>query len=70
MYRPAFRDSFSDDDIRKELFGNNGPGSDDPTGIFIKKWQRKPASQGAYTQDIKVFRMTEALFIKWEAMAS
>ena len=69
LYRPTFRDEFSDNDIRKELFGNNGPSSDDPTGIFIKKWQRKPASQGAYTQDIKVFRMTEALFIKWEAMA-
>src|SRR5690606_21288443 len=33
LYRPTFRDEFSDNDIRKELFGNNGPSSDDPTGI-------------------------------------
>lgn len=68
IYRTAFRDSFDDTDVRKQLFGNNGPNSDTPQGIFIRKWQRTN-SEGPFTQDIKVFRMTEALFIKWEAMA-
>lgn len=69
LYREVFKDSFSDLDVRKSLFGNNGPTSDDPVGLFIKKWQRRPNSVGPFTQNIKVFRMTEALFIKWEAMA-
>lgn len=68
IYRTSFKDSFDSGDIRKDLFGNAGPAVDEPRGIFIKKYQRSN-SEGPFTQDVKVFRMTDVKFIKWEAMA-
>lgn len=67
MYRPSFKDTFVGD-IRFPIFGVLGSEMDIPRGLFIRKWQRAN-SEGPFTQNIKVFRMTEAKFIKWEAMA-
>ncbi|MFA5620773.1 MAG: RagB/SusD family nutrient uptake outer membrane protein [Weeksellaceae bacterium] len=68
LYRDSFKDSFATGDIRNALWDGQGPTSDEPRGNFIKKWQRTN-SEGPFTQNIKVFRMTEAKFIRMEALA-
>lgn len=68
MYRPSFKEKFLSSDIRVELFKGNGANTDEPRGTFSDKWQRIN-EEGPFTQNIKVFRMTEAKFNRWEAMA-
>lgn len=68
LYRNTFKSTFETSDVRRGLFENSGLAGDDPEGVFIKKWQRTNG-EGPFTQNIKVFRMTEAKFILWEAMA-
>lgn len=68
LYRTVFKDTFEASDIRKPLFENSGLAGDDPAGVFIKKYQRTN-EEGPFTQNIKVFRLTEAKFLLWEAMA-
>jgi hypothetical protein len=69
MVRRSLYDSYNAGDVRLNLFKTNAiPASDDPTGVWTAKHLRSN-SQGNFAQNTKVFRMTEALFVKWEAMA-
>jgi hypothetical protein len=69
MVRRSLYDSYNAGDVRLELFKTNAiPSSDDPTGVWTAKHLRSN-SEGNFAQNTKVFRMTEALFVKWEAMA-
>lgn len=64
-----FEDIETSDDIRKGLFNKAGtPISDDPKGVWIRKWPRN-TSEGNYTTNVKVLRFTEAKYIKMEALA-
>ena len=59
---------FNDTDIRKGLYNEfTASKLDDPKGYFTKKYPRSVG--GNYAGNIKVFRMTEALYIKMEALA-
>jgi hypothetical protein len=69
LFRRSFFDMFNSTDIRLNLFRTTGvPNTDDPTGIWTLKHLRNN-SEGNFAQNTRVFRMTEALFVKWEAMA-
>lgn len=63
---------FEDSDERKKLFSTGGTttgefANDDPSGVFTRKYPR--AVGGGWSGNIKVFRMTEAKYIKMEALA-
>ncbi|MGV0936791.1 RagB/SusD family nutrient uptake outer membrane protein [Empedobacter falsenii] len=56
-------------DVRLSLFQTaQAPTVDDPKGVWLKKVPQS-TSEGANTANVKVFRMTELLFIKMEALA-
>src|SRR5690606_13577254 len=68
LVRQSLYSSYADTDIRKELFSTeNVPVADNPTGVWTLKF---PASVDgvSWANNIKVMRLTEALFLKWEAM--
>lgn len=68
LVRKEVVDLYSSTDARLALLDATGvPGNDDPKGTWLKKYPR--VMDGAqFTADVKIFRMTEALFVKWEAM--
>lgn len=69
LARQSFYQSFEASDVRRALFNTSGtPASDEPKGVWLRKWPRNTA-QGNYTMNVKVFRMTEALFVQMEALA-
>lgn len=69
LLRRTFFDTFETADIRTGLMSTAGAiVTDTPLGVWSKKWSRN-TSQGNYTGNVKVFRMTEALFVKMEALA-
>ena len=68
LVRREVYNMFNDGDVRKSLMKTTGvPTNDDPNGVRLAKYPL--LSDGTkFTQNIKVFRMTDALFVKWEAM--
>ena len=60
-------DSYDSTDKRKELFNTNGALVDEPKGVWITKYPRSVG--GNYQGNVKVLRMTEAKYIKMEALA-
>ena len=60
--------SYDDADLRKGLFNITAAAlNDDPKGVWIAKYPRSVG--GNYSGNVKVFRMTEAKYIKMEALA-
>lgn len=69
MFRQGLVDQYQDSDIRKELFTQeNAATNDDPMGYFLLK-NKQVIDGNSHTGNVRVIRLTEALFIKWEAMA-
>lgn len=69
LFRKSFFDSFNSSDVRLGLFRTTSvPTSDDPLGVWTLKHLRSN-SEANFAQNTRVYRMTEALFVKWEAMA-
>ncbi|WP_313374846.1 RagB/SusD family nutrient uptake outer membrane protein [Chishuiella sp.] len=63
---------YSDNDERKKLFVADTRSYDSPAGYFINKYRKTIKEGNSYVQyigNVKVLRLSEALFIKWEAMA-
>lgn len=68
LFRQDFVNSFGPNDIRKGLFTTtNVPASDDPTGVWTTKWPRA-TTEGNFTINVKVFRMSEAKLNRIEAL--
>ena len=69
LMRQNFYALFDATDVRKSLFRTAGaPTTDEPLGVWTTKHPRGN-SEANFAMNTKVFRMTEALFVKWEAMA-
>ncbi|MBQ0148710.1 MAG: RagB/SusD family nutrient uptake outer membrane protein [Flavobacteriaceae bacterium] len=68
LARQGVYDLYSDGDIRKSLFVKDTRTFDSPSGYFINKY-RKAVGGVNNIGNIKILRLTEAKFIKWEAMA-
>lgn len=68
LARQNVYDLYSDDDIRKTLYVKDTRSVDDTPGYFINKY-RKTVGGLNNIGNIKILRLTEAKFIKWEAMA-
>lgn len=73
LARQGVVDQYSSTDERKKLFVHDTRNLDEPNGYFINKYRKSiKVGNDNYTNNIgnvKVLRLTEALFIKWEAMA-
>ena len=73
LARQSFYDSFETTDVRRALFNTAGtPASDNPKGVWLRKWPRNTTLDNVssnYTMNVKVFRMTEALFVQMEGLA-
>jgi len=70
LFKQDFVDSFSANgasDVRALLFGNQGPADDIPRGVFTKKWPRS-TSEGNFTINVKILRMSEAKLNRIEAL--
>lgn len=67
LFKQDFVDSFPSTDVRKSLFGNQGPSDDTPRGVFTKKWPRS-TSEGNFTINVKILRMSEAKLNRIEAL--
>lgn len=70
LFRKSFYDSFPSTDIRKSLFSLTpalSEGTNVPQGVWTKKYIRT-TSEGNFTQNVKVFRMSEAYLNKIEAL--
>ena len=68
LFRQDFYNSFNDGDIRKSLFSVAGaPTSDEPKGVWTTKWPRA-TSEGNFTINVKVLRMSEAKLNRIEAL--
>lgn len=66
--RKGVYDLFDDTDLRKNLYNlNTASKLDEVKGYLTKKYPRSVG--GNYAGNIKVFRMTEALYVKMEALA-
>lgn len=68
LVREDVYNSYGDNDIRKTLFVHDTRNVDSPNGYFLSKY-RKTLDGVNNIANIKVLRLTEAKFIKWEAMA-
>ncbi|WP_322969335.1 RagB/SusD family nutrient uptake outer membrane protein [Faecalibacter sp. LW9] len=69
MFRADFINSISDDDARKALFTQeNASENDDPKGYYVQKFTQTVDGTN-FIGNVRVLRLTEAKFIKWEAMA-
>lgn len=69
MFRQGLVNLYADTDIRKALFTQeNAATNDDPMGYFLLK-NRQVIDGNSHVGNVRVIRLTEALFIKWEAMA-
>lgn len=70
--RASLYDKYDATDIRKSLFTKSTVTADSPTGYAIKKYKWTVSDQGVNkpnVANIRIFRLTDALFVKWEAMA-
>lgn len=68
MFTENFRQSFADGDVRKSLFTTLlAPAEDKPKGVWGMKYITT-TSEGPFTQNIKVFRLSEAYLNKIEAL--
>lgn len=69
LLRSNVYDSYGVNDTRRNLFVKDDREIDNPNpGYFINKY-RNVIDGAAFSGNIKLLRLTEALFIKWEAMA-
>jgi len=69
MFRQDLVSQYLDSDIRKELFTQeNAPENDYPLGNYLLK-NKQVIDGNSHTGNVRVIRLTEAKFIKWEAMA-
>lgn len=69
MFRQGLANLVQDTDVRKSLFTQeNAATNDDPMGYFLLK-NRQVIDGSSHTGNVRIIRLTEALFIKWEAMA-
>jgi starch-binding outer membrane protein, SusD/RagB family len=69
MFRKDFAESLTASDSRKQLFTQeNAATNDSPMGYYLLK-NRQEIDGNSYVGNIRVIRLTEAKFIKWEAMA-
>jgi len=68
LFRQDFYSSFNDGDVRKSLFSTSGaPTSDTPLGVWTTKWPRT-TSEGNFTINVKILRMSEAKLNRIEAL--
>lgn len=68
LFRQSFYDVFDAGDVRRSLLTQNGaPVEDTPKGFWTTKWPRN-TSEGNFTMNVKVLRMSEARLIKAEAL--
>lgn len=69
MFTQEFRNTFPTTDIRRSLFNTAGTfAQDEPRGVWTRKWIRL-TSEGNFTQNVKVLRMSEVKLNKVEALA-
>ena len=68
LARKGVYDLYTEDDIRKSLFVLDTRNVDDTPGYFTKKYRKNIGGLNNIA-NVKVLRLTEAKFIKWEAMA-
>ncbi|ADX67902.1 RagB/SusD family nutrient uptake outer membrane protein [Weeksella virosa] len=70
MVRKWVADLYDSSDVRlKETLSTGGaPVNDDPKGVWTKKYPRAMDGQN-YHANVKVLRLSEALFVKMEALA-
>lgn len=73
LARLDFYNTFETTDVRRSLFNTSGtPNTDNPKGVWIRKYTRNIIMDNKtynYCSNVKVFRMTEALFVQMEALA-
>ncbi|MPS74390.1 MAG: RagB/SusD family nutrient uptake outer membrane protein [Chryseobacterium sp.] len=70
LFRKSFYDSFLSTDVRKGLLTTTpalNEGTNVPPGVWTRKYIRT-TSEGNFTQNVKVFRMSEAYLNKIEAL--
>ncbi len=69
MFRQDFVQTLAATDVRKELFTQeNASSNDEPMGHFLLKFRQKIDGNN-FTGNVRIIRLTEVKFIKWEAMA-
>lgn len=71
LFRQDFYSLFDSGDVRRILFNadpTQAPASDTPLGIWTTKWPRAVAPEGNYTNNVKIFRMSEAKLNRIEAL--
>lgn len=69
MFTQDFRNSFPTTDIRRSMFSTIATfAQDNPRGLWTRKYIRL-TSKGNFTQNVKVFRMSEVKLNKIEALA-
>lgn len=72
LAREGVVDQYASTDERKKLFVHDTRDLDEPNGYFINKYRKAIKEGNDFVNNIgnvKILRLTEALFIKWEAMA-
>lgn len=70
--RASLYDQYEATDVRRSLFTKSTVTADSPVGYAIKKYKWTITDQGSNkpnVANIRIFRLTDALFVKWEAMA-
>jgi hypothetical protein len=68
LFTQNFYSLFSTTDIRKGLFNSTSvPTEDNPRGLWTRKYIRT-MDDGNFTQNVKIFRMSEAYLNKIEAL--
>lgn len=69
LFRQDFYNMFEAGDVRRGLFSTAGaPTSDTPLGVWTTKWPRTVSPEGNYAINVKVFRMSEAVLNRIEAL--
>lgn len=69
MFREGLANLVNENDARKALFTQeNAATNDDPMGYYLTKYMQV-IDDNSHTGNVRVIRLTEAKFIKWEAMA-
>jgi len=68
LFRQGLYDTFDASDVRRTLLTNSGaPTQDDPKGYWTTKWPRN-TSEGNFTINVKILRMSEAKLNRIEAL--
>ncbi|RRQ47202.1 RagB/SusD family nutrient uptake outer membrane protein [Chryseobacterium sp. SC28] len=68
LFTQNFYSSFPSTDVRRSLFTSSAvPTQDNPTGLWTRKYIRL-TSEGNFTQNVKILRMSEAYLNKIEAL--